>query len=902
MLRCEDNPSCTTQEKALNELFALCRDAADVRDRFQDEQAGKAAQANVRAVPFRGNYVFEVRESETQCAGFARVISSAAEEHKLTTPGVPVVECTFGNLLKVGTGIGCGEATEALNMLVDLFLDGSVQDVECLATTPTTSATTSATSTPTTTPTTTTATSTPTTSLTTTHFSSNLACTTLGEGRAHPWPRFVFVNGIDSECRAQANAINEMMASCALREVGPNGAGPYDPVVCKEYRNEANGRVERVIGLPDGVGAAATAQVLNVVIEEYMASLAGMQGPRAPGRFGFSVYNNLLVCYEDAGGGAKDGEDYSGPPTESLRLLNGAVGAHIEGRFASCEITTPTTTATTHDWQYTAQALWDDQLAAFTLGDVGPLMQGYTAASQVVVYNAVDDAMDTYTGLAEIAALFTSLFATWTTAEAPLLVTKEAEVEGYPIPSVLHVWENTATDAPAAKTTKVKGTSTLVLDVTRGVRSIIRHTMVLFPDEGPGGRRNRRGTSNRRAAAGGPTQAKFNFLKAAYERRNEQRCAQSYTDASRVTVHNLRTGVTVVHKGKADIRRYYAALFSSFYDDSNASFPVVRIEETPVRSVLMVSKVPASGYTGVNTYLFDAQGTIVRQTVVMRTEPPTTTTSTTYNCGAHQDPSYCTDGSIKSAKSFCAVDSAKFAGPVLIVLKQIKQNCRVLCGLCPPTTRGPSTTTATTAQATTVPRPTTPALPGGLPGLKCDVRHGGASGEVVLQVHTADDATACSRVADRLNSIMTTCFKVKQPKFKGTKYRQRNAVTCSSSASAGGNTMLVYAKNNLNKKLNLALKAFYTRSGTKRFTYLNKKAKPSKAPPVNVGDVPAHLTLAAHRDNAKGKNCLKVVTTLDTILADVDFTCDSSTGTTLAAATKATTTAKPTTATATDPP
>ena len=373
-----------------------------------------------------------------------------------------------------------------------------------------------------------------------------------------------------------------------------------------------------------------------------------MQGPRVPGNFGFSMFSNLLVCYEDedAGGGAKGGEDYSGPPRESLRLLNGAVGAYIEGRFDSCEITTPTTSATT-------------------------------------------------------------------------------------------------------ATTTSTSTSTT-------------------------------------------------------------------------------------------------------------------------------------------------------------TTTSSSTTTTTYDCSAHEEPGYCTDGSIKGAKSFCAVDPAKFAGPVLIVnvIKRIRQNCRVLCGLCAPATRGPPTTTDAAARATTAPptrvtQPTTPALPAGLPALVCDARHGGASGEVVLQVRTADDAAACSRVADRLNSIMTTCFKVKQPKFKGTKYRQRNAVTCSSSASAGGNTMLVYAKNNLNKKLNLALKAYYTRSGTKRGTYLSKKAKPPKAPPTDAGGVPAHRTLAALRNNAKGKNCRKIATSLDAILADVGFSCDSSTAATLAATTQAAATARPTTATAT---
>ena len=280
MLRCEDNPTCTTQERGLNQLFDLCRGAAHIRGHFlrgPQGQGREAVPASVQAVRFGSNYVFEVRESETQCAEFARVISAAVEEHKLGPPGIQVVECTFGNLLRVGTGVGCGEAAGALSTLIDLFLDGSVRGLECLDTTPTTTATTSATSTATTSATSMTATSTPTTSPTSTQFGSNLACTTLGAARTGA-ARFVYVNGVDSVCQAQADAINEMLASCALREAGPAGApAPYVKVVCKEYQNEANGLVERVIGLPDGVDAAGTAHILSVIVEEYTASLAGMQ-------------------------------------------------------------------------------------------------------------------------------------------------------------------------------------------------------------------------------------------------------------------------------------------------------------------------------------------------------------------------------------------------------------------------------------------------------------------------------------------------------------------------------------------------------------------------------------------------------------------------------------------------
>ena len=163
--------------------------------------------------------------------------------------------------------------------------------------------------------------------------------------------------------------------------------------------------------------------------------------------------------------------------------------------------------------------------------------------------------------------------------------------------------------------------------------------------------------------------------------------------------------------------------------------------------------------------------------------------------------------------------------------------CPLTCGTC-----NHSSSTATTTMSAAL-------------EVACKPLHGQEEGDATADVLQAASGS-CSAVADRINAIMTAC-----PQIRG-KYNERKGATCSDTAE-GGSNMLVWAKNSLNKKANLALDAFYKTAGTKR-VFLEKKPK--------RGSVTEKL-LAAHRENKKGAKCKAIAKSLNAMLADANFKC-----------------------------
>merc|ERR1712193_367475 len=101
---------------------------------------------------------------------------------------------------------------------------------------------------------------------------------------------------------------------------------------------------------------------------------------------------------------------------------------------------------------------------------------------------------------------------------------------------------------------------------------------------------------------------------------------KDYTDDSIITVYNQVTGSKTVFKGLDGVKDCFTGLFKSLFDTSDLAAPVQVVEETSVDgpgSVFLIWSASKSGYTdATDTFLFDANGKILRQNVVIMYKNP----------------------------------------------------------------------------------------------------------------------------------------------------------------------------------------------------------------------------------------------------------------------------------------
>eukprot|EP00747_Dinoflagellata_sp_TGD_P067295 gnl/TRDRNA2_/TRDRNA2_155207_c0_seq2.p1 gnl/TRDRNA2_/TRDRNA2_155207_c0~~gnl/TRDRNA2_/TRDRNA2_155207_c0_seq2.p1 ORF type:complete len:151 (+),score=21.90 gnl/TRDRNA2_/TRDRNA2_155207_c0_seq2:2-454(+) len=103
----------------------------------------------------------------------------------------------------------------------------------------------------------------------------------------------------------------------------------------------------------------------------------------------------------------------------------------------------------------------------------------------------------------------------------------------------------------------------------------------------------------------------------AFRARDIDRMLLDYTNRSEIKLYDYGAAKLQTYKGLEDVRRCFAALFSSLTDLTTFSTPVVKIDQKP-NSIFVVWKCPGSGYRhATDTFVLDEEFRVVRQNLVV---------------------------------------------------------------------------------------------------------------------------------------------------------------------------------------------------------------------------------------------------------------------------------------------
>jgi len=258
------------------------------------------------------------------------------------------------------------------------------------------------------------------------------------------------------------------------------------------------------------------------------------------------------------------------------------------------------------------QSAWDNHFAAFGGQDVDRILQDYTEKSVITVYDQTSGAQTVFTGLAGVRECFTGLFARLSDTSdlaAPVQEVHEA-ANGQP-GSVLLIWKCPASGYAEA-------TDTFIFDSDG---KIIRQNVVVTDTQSNGGSYP---LASEAPSGSGAVHDGWTNHFAAFGGQNVEQILADYTEESVITVYNQVSGEKSVFEGLSGVRTCFEGLFESLHDTSDLGAPIQHVEEGDSAQVFLIWRAPASGYaTGTDSFIFNAQGKILRQNVVVHYEAAT---------------------------------------------------------------------------------------------------------------------------------------------------------------------------------------------------------------------------------------------------------------------------------------
>jgi len=251
------------------------------------------------------------------------------------------------------------------------------------------------------------------------------------------------------------------------------------------------------------------------------------------------------------------------------------------------------------------QQSWDNHFAAFGGQDVERVLLDYTEDSMITVYDQTSGAQTVHRGLRGVRDCFTGLFARLSDLSdlaAPVIEVHEA-ANGQP-GSVFLIWRCPASGYAEA-------TDTFIFD-SRG--KILRQNVVVVDTQANA---DSYPQASEAPIGSGPVRDGWENHFQAFGAQHVGQIMLDYTDESVVTVYNHVTGDKSVYEGLSGVRSCFEGLFASLHDTSDLGAPIIHVEEGAAE-VFLIWRAPASGYeSATDTFIFNAEGKILRQNVVV---------------------------------------------------------------------------------------------------------------------------------------------------------------------------------------------------------------------------------------------------------------------------------------------
>ena len=260
-------------------------------------------------------------------------------------------------------------------------------------------------------------------------------------------------------------------------------------------------------------------------------------------------------------------------------------------------------------------ASWGNHFAAFGGQDVNRILRDYSEDSVVTVYNQLTGSNTVYSGLDGVRSCFVELFASLydiSDLDAPVITVKEASM--HEPGSVFLIWSAAASGYSYA-------TDTFIFDSASKI--LWQNVVVSYLDPRGDGSITR--VDNTETPTGsGPVHDGWANHFAAFGAQDVDMIMADYVDESEITVYNSADGSSTVFTGLNGVRECFVQLFSNLWDLSDLIAPIVHVDEaTPDKAgqVFLIWAAPASGYqTATDTFLFNMEGKITRQNVVVHYE------------------------------------------------------------------------------------------------------------------------------------------------------------------------------------------------------------------------------------------------------------------------------------------
>jgi len=256
------------------------------------------------------------------------------------------------------------------------------------------------------------------------------------------------------------------------------------------------------------------------------------------------------------------------------------------------------------------QDSWDNHFAAFGGQDVERILLDYTEDSVIAVYDQTSGEQTVFAGLSGVRECFTGLFARLSDTSdlsAPVIDVHEA-ADDQP-GSVLLIWRCPASGYAEA-------TDTFIFDSNS---KIIRQNVVVTDTQSSN---DAYPVSSEEATGSGPVHDGWSNHFAAFGGQNVEQILADYTESSVITVYNQVSGEKSVFEGLSGAQTCFEGLFASLHDTSDLGAPIIHVDEGGGAQVFLIWRAPASGYTtATDTFIFNPEGKILRQNVVVHYEP-----------------------------------------------------------------------------------------------------------------------------------------------------------------------------------------------------------------------------------------------------------------------------------------
>jgi hypothetical protein len=262
------------------------------------------------------------------------------------------------------------------------------------------------------------------------------------------------------------------------------------------------------------------------------------------------------------------------------------------------------------------QKAWDNHFAAFGSQDVEKILEDYSEASVITVYNQTDGSQQVYEGLTGARDCFSGLFAELSDLSdltAPVIDVMEAN--GEEPGSVFLIWNCKASGYKEA-------TDTFIFDANG---KILRQNVVVFLEEYE---EDPEVAAEEPSSTTGPVHTAWANHFQAFGSQSVEKILEDYVEDSVITVYNQIKGMPAgktEYKGLDGVKECFSGLFKSLKNTKDLEAPVQHVEECSSSGpghVFLIWSCPASGYKrATDTFIFNSSGKILRQNVVVAHMP-----------------------------------------------------------------------------------------------------------------------------------------------------------------------------------------------------------------------------------------------------------------------------------------